>query len=180
MADVLDDEGLPNRAIVGFPGDDTITTSGTLSTGTTCVLAGAGNDLIRLVGSAPDGVGSMVLVGGGGADVLSYEIEGMGNGHAPDELRPPFLFKDFKPGEDQLRIDGDAAFALNVVSVSDFTESSDSEHESCTNYLVVLDPTDGEVWFAQTCDDVPQNVLIGILQSSTPPSVDDIDLRVSI
>lgn len=175
-ADVLNDEGQPGRAIVGFPGDDTITTSGTPEPGTTCVLGGAGDDVIHLIGSAPDGVGSLVLVGGGGADVLRYEVEGTGNGHGPDEARDTFLFKDFAPGLDKLHIDGDKTHATSLVASSDFTESSDGEHASCTSYVVVLDPADGEVWLSQTCDGVPQNVLLGTLQSKTPPSLSDLDL----
>lgn len=174
--DVLDDEGQPLRAIIGFPGDDTITTSGTQGEGTTCALGGAGNDTIHLTGHAPGGVGALFLVGGGGADRLSYEVEGAAGGDGALELRPPFVFKDFAPGQDKVRIDLTKVHGTSLESVSDFTEGADGGHASCDSYVVVLDPMDGEVWLSQTCGDVPRNVLLGILQSATPPSVEDIEL----
>src|SRR5690606_26102091 len=143
------------------------TTSGTQGAATTCVLGGAGNDLVHLAASAPDGSGSLHLVGGGGADVLSYEAQGNGHGSGPAEQREPFTFADFAAGMDKLRIDQDAVHASSLVTMSDFGASSDGEHIACDSYVVVLDPSDGEVWLSQTCSDTVQNVLLGVLQSTT-------------
>lgn len=175
-ADTLDDEGEPQRAIVAFPGNDTVTTGGTPGADTTCVLGGAGNDLIRLVGTAPDGSGSLHLVGGGGADILRYLVQGNGGGSGPAEQREPFTFADFAAGTDELQIDTIAVHATSLISSSDFGTDSDGGHVSCDDYVVVLDPADGEVWLSQTCSDVPQNVLLGVLQSTTAVTEADIQL----
>jgi len=159
-----------------------------------CYVAGPGDDFVYLFGyaagtnSANDSgsVVALTVAGGKGADTLSYEVQSYGEGSTPaySDYRPPFVFKDYEAGVDSVSIDGGNAFIDTtagdngvVVYETNFTSSTLVANFSSTQYVVVVDATDGQIWLAQNNEGTAYNWLIGTLQGD---SVDPDDVTVTV
>lgn len=176
----------PPEAYALLNGDDYLEVLGgtACTTEQSCVVGGAGDDTLEFGGSSWS-EGSIWygtscpfvhFVGEDGADVIEYRVESTS---AYTHDRPIFTFRDFEPNIDLLvlghaenLLDGaDAASATPPIVIPNFEASTSAETGTCTNWYVVLDPTDGEVWL--TCD--TYNELIGTLGDGTQEaSTDDI------
>ncbi len=159
-----------------------------------CYVAGPGDDFVYLYGyaygtnSANDSgsVVALTVAGGSGADTLSYEVQSYGEGStlAYSDYRPPFVFKDYEAGVDSVSIDGSNAFVDSsvgdggvVVYETNFTSSTLVANYSSTQYVVVVDATDGQIWLAQNNEGTAYNWLIGTLQGD---AVDPDDVTVTV
>lgn len=186
-------------AYVTYGNEDSVSILGDNSEGVeppvpTCYVAGPSDDFVYLSGyavgtnSANDSssVVALTVAGGEGADTLSYEVQSYGelSTLAYNDYRPPFVFKDYKAGVDSVQIDGAKSFVDTsvgdngvVVYETNFTSSTVVANFSSTQYVVVVDATDGQIWLAQNNEGTAYNWLIGTLQGD---SVDPDDVTVTV
>lgn len=143
-----------------------------------CIIGGTGDDYVQVGGSSygttPEGytggyTPTVTFVGGAGADLVEYTATTSDNWGA--YYRPPFVFKDFESGVDQIRFnpsyaDVDPTYDTDGVAfISNFDEDSTSaEYSSYTYWAVVVDPVDGEIWFSANNEGTQINFLVGIVE----------------
>jgi hypothetical protein len=170
-------------AIVSWGEADSVSADGDSTTrpatSPLCVIGGEGDDYVRVYGSsggtaAGDYSGSaptVTFVGGTGADQLQYTVytSNTWSGY----YRPAFTFKDFKSGVDKIEIIA-ASASVNwtqgtsgVLTISNFGPANTAEYFSTTDWALVVDPADGEVWLSANNEGTQINVLIGVVEGDT-------------
>ena len=150
-----------------------------------CVIGGDDDDEIIFSGTAGGTSGeysgnvvSATAVGGPGADIFRYQVNSANSDYV---YRPPFLIKDYEAGVDSIEIDAasalvDGTVGVNSISViDDFDATSTSaEYSSSTNYALVVDVEDGEIWLSRY-NEGQYNYLIGVIEGDEI-DVDDIEV----
>lgn len=181
------------RAYVSFGGDDYIVVEeqnselvGPLQT-PICVIGGEGDDQIWLDGTAGGVEGeytgnavSLTAVGGPGADDFFY---GVYTSEGVLDYRPPARIKDYEAGVDTLSFYSPGIIIDTTVGENGYYEIDDfgatdsaNEYSSTTQYALVIDAQDGEIWLSRYNESAQYNYLIAIVEGDTI-DVDDINLN---
>lgn len=162
---------------------DSDNTEGSL-TSPFCLIGNDGDDYARVTGQSGGtnaanflgSVPSLTVHGGAGADMIDYasSTSNFYDGY----YRPPFHFVDFESGVDEIRI-GAVAASVNatlgtdgVNFISDFGPTSTAEYSSSSDWALVVDPVDNEIWLSAYNEGTQINVLIGTVDGDTLESGD--------
>ncbi len=137
-----------------------------------CLVAGAGDDLLEVEFSQRSTPGKVTLSGGDGADIFAIRNADVDGWNPANQ----FAIVDFKPGEDRLMIDTFGLWGGDLgdqdVFIQEFDDSSPSY--PAAERALVVDPTDGEVWLVYANGEVGHS-LLGSLSDVSGITTDDIE-----
>lgn len=147
-----------------------------------CVVGGSGDDVIhieRASGAANSGEyfgypTGLRIVGGLGRDTVYYG--GQSYYYGSENYRPPFTFVDFDCRYDDVVVDedGNNLVSTEVREIPYFNLYSNYDYENETyysGYLLVVDPTDGEIWLHQNYyGEGAYNTLLGTVDGAVDAS----------
>lgn len=185
MADNFDGyDASVTRLTLGY-GDDDVFAYPSAEGGSVqgCMIGGTGADAFNVTASLT-GLGQALLFGGEGADVFNYAS---GNDGTPTDGpgdRAAVIIRDFTSGVDQIRISQTATQLIStnvaesvIFSATNFTGATVQTYESCSDYKLIVDQTDGEVWLSRNyCENTDDHNMLLIRNLGDVPVAEDIVL----
>lgn len=178
-------EGAPRRLTLGYDEDDVFSypyrEGGAYDL--SCMIGGRGDDTFD-VEQSPTSLAQALLMGGMGADVFDYATTNDGTITDGPGERPAVIIRDFTSGVDKLRFSQTSVDLISTAvaeavqfSATDFTGGTVQAYESCDNYLLVVDQTDGEVWMSRNyCENTDNHNQLLIEITGDVPTADDIEI----